>query len=303
MLVIHMNVKYLSILIFIIFVLSFNSVNAADIDDFSDDVGLQSDFYLESSVDDEGSSTSLSSENTDDYDSSDLYLESSVDDEELSTSLSDENIGDSQSQNQITLTVSGESPVLANNNNASVMVNSNVNANDLGLSITVVSKNLTAYVGDSISFDVIIKNRGNKNLTGVYVDTVHEGLIFELYSGSNPWYRVNDRYMYDGTFNVNQTETLSMFFIVNKTGVLQLNAIVGANNKTYDRAYNETKILNVSNEDKDSINNKSYDSVANKEKVNAKSAAKAINFSKYATGNPILLSLLSLMFLPIRRFV
>lgn len=264
-----MNVRYLSILILLIFVLSFNSINAADIDS-------QSDIELESAVDQD-------------------------------TILADEQDDVLQSSNDTPLEESGDESVLgAGDDGVSLNdVNSDNEASKSSdLSIQVISNNPTAKVGDRISFDVIIKNVGNIDLTGVYIlDLAHDGLIFDAYAGDK-WERFDDKYEFNETLKVGQTEVITIFFIAEEVGTWQLSATVGAIYANNDRAFNVTKILDATNEDKPSINNESNHIVASYGDANSEdSSNEEIDVSKHATGNPILLSLLSLMFLPIRRFL
>ena len=170
------------------------------------------------------------------------------------------------------------------------------------LSIQVISNNPIANVGDRISFDVIITNIGNIDLTGVYIlDLAHDGLTFDSYAGDK-WERFDDKYEFNETLKVGQTELITIFFIAEEVGTWQFSATVGAIHAYNDRALNETKILDDTNEDKPSINNESNHIVASYGDPE-NSLNNGVDISKYATGNPILLSLLTLMFLPIRRLL
>ena len=264
-----MNVRYLSILILLIFVLSFNSINAANIDS-------QSDIELESAIDQD---IILADGEGDELQSSDeTPLQESDNESVLKAGDDDVSLNDVNSDNE-----ASKSP---------------------NLSIQVISNNPTAKVGDRISFDVIITNIGDIDLTGVYIlDLAHDGLTFDAYAGDK-WERFDDKYEFNETLKVGQTEVITIFFIAEEVGTWQFSATVGAIHAYNDRAFNETKILNATNEDKPSINNESNHIVASYGDADSEdSSNEAIGVSKHATGNPILLSLLSLMFLPIRRFL
>ena len=224
-----MNVRYLSILILLIFVLSFNSIYAADING----TDLQSDIQLKSNEDD---SSIILAENNNPQTLSEDILESSESDGPPATAAADD---DSLTD-----------------------VNSDDENDSPKLSIQVISNNPTARVGDRISFDIIIKNTGNIDLTGVYVlDLSHRGLTFDSYAGDK-WNRVNDQFDFNETLKVGQTEVLTVFFIANEVGTRQFTATVGAIYADNDRAFNRTKILDATNEDKPSINNESNHIVA-----------------------------------------
>lgn len=265
-----MNVKYLGIFILLIFVLSLNSISAAD----SGDVP--------------GESAQITvGENV---------LSSAVPDDD-SQQLHEEPLKASEGDNEL-LEANDDSVSLSDVNSG------NENSISDDLSIQVISNNPTAKVGDRISFDLIIKNIGNIDLTGVYIlDLLHDGMTFDSYAGDK-WNRVADKFEFDETLKVGQTEVLTVFFIADETGTLKFIATVGAIYADNDRAFNTTKILDDTNEDKHSINGTGHivASYGESDSVSADNLNRT-DVSKYATGNPILLSLLSLMFLPIRRFL
>ena len=262
-----MNVKYFSIFILLIFVLSLNSISAAD-----------STVVIDESDSSEGTAENILSASVSDDDSQPL------DENKL---LASESGGESLEGN--------DEPVSLRNVNSD-----KENANSDDLSIQVISNNPTGKVGDRISFDVIIKNIGNIDLTGVYVlDLAHDGMTFDSYAGDK-WNRVDDKFEFDETLKVGQTEVLTVFFIADVEGTLQFSATVGAIYADNDRAFNITKISNGDNEDNHSVNNDTNHVVAS---YGDNPETAEINVSKNATGNPILLSLLALMFLPIRRFL
>lgn len=267
-----MNVKYLGIFILLIFVLSLNSISAADSDDGIDEPSL-----LNAGIEEDALSSPVCGDGS----------------EPLEDALQASESGDES------LLEADEEGVSLGNVNSGVDNQQSSDEGSKDLSIQVISNNPNAKVGDRISFDVIVKNIGSVDLTGAYVLLLdHDGLTFDSYAGDK-WDKINDKIEFNETLKAGQTEVLTIFFIADDVGVLNFGAAVGAVDADNDRAFNQTRISDGADEDETSINNSTTEIVGD----SGNHASYGVDVSEHATGNPILLSLLSLMFLPIRRFL
>lgn len=150
------------------------------------------------------------------------------------------------------------------------------------LSVRKISNNETVHPGDEVSFDIIVKNVGKYDCTGVYIvdNKYSKGLVYDYYvDPTNSWtYQGNKRWNYNHVLKVGEEATITLFFLVktNKLGLLNNTVFVG-NNMTNETEYstnhtNVTKPNETYHKNDTNKTNKTY----HKKRID-----------KNATGNPL----------------
>ena len=150
------------------------------------------------------------------------------------------------------------------------------------LSVQKISNNELVHPGDEVSFDIVVRNVGEYDCTGVYIvdNEYSKGLVYDYYvDPTDSWiYRGNNRWDYNKVLKVGEESTIILFFLVktNKVGLLNNTVFVG-NNMTNETEYstNHTNVTKPNETFKDNDTNK----------TNKTHHKKRIN--KNATGNPL----------------
>lgn len=156
------------------------------------------------------------------------------------------------------------------------------------LAVEKRSNNIEARQDDEISFDIVVKNVGEYDCTGVYViEKPDKGLEYDYYvDQTNSWThsRANgvNRWTYNYVLGVGEESTFTVFFIV-KTGKLGLlnNTVIVGNNQT-NRTVESTNSTNITKNHE----NESEDHPKHNESKN-KTHHRHHKFDKNATGNPL----------------
>ena len=161
----------------------------------------------------------------------------------------------------------------------------------------IVSKKVV-YVGDLVSFDIIIKNTGNCDLNDVSVtEDYPDGLVYDSFSGNN-WKVNGNKFTYDGVLKVGETIKLTVIFKAVKSGNFT-NIVQVTADRASDNASDKVEVLVKETPDVPD-KNRTPDKPVTPEKPVTPTVGK---LQQHATGNP--LALLALVFamlvVPIRR--
>lgn len=156
------------------------------------------------------------------------------------------------------------------------------------LAVEKRSNNIEARQDDEISFDIVVKNVGEYDCTGVYViEKPDKGLEYDYYvDQTNSWTHSKangvNRWNYNYVLGVGEESTFTVFFIV-KTGKLGLlnNTVIVGNNQT-NRTVESTNSTNITKNHE----NESEDHPKHNESKN-KTHHRHHKFDKNATGNPL----------------
>lgn len=151
------------------------------------------------------------------------------------------------------------------------------------LSVQKISNNEKVYPGEEVSFDIVVRNVGEYDCTGVYIvdNKYSKGLVYDYYvDPTDSWiYRGNNRWDYNKVLKVGEEARIILFFIVktNKIGLLNNTVFVG-NNQTNETEYstNHTKVIKRNDTFDDNDTNKTNKTHHKKPKI-----------GKNATGNPL----------------
>ena len=155
------------------------------------------------------------------------------------------------------------------------------------LSVVKISNNPTSKTGDEIHFTIIVKNIGEYDCTGVYIEDkdYSDGLVYDYYvDPTNSWkYQGNNRWNYNGVLKAGQESKIILYFFVKSKieGELYNTVTVGNNmtNKTVNST-NTTIVVkpkkNITEENK--TKNETNKTVSKPHKYKQ---------DRYATGNPL----------------
>lgn len=169
------------------------------------------------------------------------------------------------------------------------------------MTVEKISNNVKVEIGSEVSFDIIVRNTGKYDITGVYVieDYYSKGLRYDYYvDQTNSWkYRASEnRWDYTKTLGVGQSAKFTVFFLTTKLGV-QFNTVTAGNNQT-----NKTvKSTNKTNVTKKKPKNDTPDKNRTKKpkhKVHRHHKVRDTN----ATGNPLYALILVLISLGVITF-
>ena len=100
------------------------------------------------------------------------------------------------------------------------------------MTIQKIANDEIVYVGNTTSFTIVVTNTGDCDLEYVYVnDTEYsDGLIYSKYeNGTRKWNIVDDLFVLDGVLAAGKNASLTVFFVVNDSGLLVNNATAGSN--------------------------------------------------------------------------
>lgn len=174
------------------------------------------------------------------------------------------------------------------------------------MAVRKITNNYNVVVGEEVSFDVVVENVGEYEITGLYiVDTYYsKGLKYDYFvDRTDSWvYRGNGIWDYKYPLPVGEKAKITLFFLTTKTGI-QFNWIYAGNNQTpeIERSRNTTNVTKNNNTpEEEDDKNKSHN---NTTVVKKHHKIKHI-YDKNATGNPLfalILVLLSLGAMTLKR--
>ena len=157
------------------------------------------------------------------------------------------------------------------------------------LAVEKKSNNIESRQGDEISFDIVVKNIGKYDCTGVYIlEKPDKGLKYDYYvDQTNTWIHSKvdgvNRWDYTEVLGVGEESTITVFFIVktNRTGLLNNTVFVG-NNQT-------NRIVNSTNSTKIKKNNDNHTPIKPvKPNITVNKTKKHHpKYDRNATGNPL----------------
>ena len=153
------------------------------------------------------------------------------------------------------------------------------------LSVQKITNDEVVHPGDEVSFDIIVRNVGKYDCTGVYIvdNQYSKGLVYDYFvDPTNSWnYKGDMRWDYNKVLKVGEQSRITLFFIVktNKVGLLNNTVFVG-NNQTNETEYstNHTNVTKNNDTFNDTDKNKTKKKVPKYHKK---------RFDKNATGNPL----------------
>ena len=110
--------------------------------------------------------------------------------------------------------------------------------------VSCISNNETAYVGDEISFIVVIKNIGDENYTNINVtNLMPDGLIYDRYSGDD-WIKNDDVFTYTNVLKSGESASYEITFDTTRQGIFRniilLDSEIVTMNRTRVREANST---------------------------------------------------------------
>ena len=153
------------------------------------------------------------------------------------------------------------------------------------LSVQKLTNNEKVHPGDEVSFDIVVRNVGEYDCTGVYIvdNQYSKGLVYDYYvDPTDSWiYRGNNRWDYNKVLKAGEESNITLFFFVksNKVGLLYNTVFVG-NNMTNETEYstNHTNVTKNNDTFDDNETNETNKTVHNYHKS---------RIDKNATGNPL----------------
>ncbi|MBQ7929248.1 MAG: Cna B-type domain-containing protein, partial [Methanobrevibacter sp.] len=166
------------------------------------------------------------------------------------------------------------------------------------MTVQKITLDTEVEVGDLVSFEIVVENTGDCDLTGIYVidNEYSEGLVFEYMEPNDDWtYEGNGKFTYNGILGVGESTSFIVVFTATTVG-FKVNTVTAGNNLT-NKTVNSTNTTNVTEEvppepdvpeDEPDVPQKHH-------------VPKHVKPDKHATGNPILLLLLALVIPIIRR--
>ena len=178
------------------------------------------------------------------------------------------------------------------------------------MSVEKISNEKEVYLGQEISFTVVVKNEGECDISGIYIvdDEYSGGMDYDYYvDPTHSWtYKGNHRWEYNDVLKVNEsTKELILYFITTATGK-KYNKVRAGNNITNvtENCTNSTNVVKMKHHPEngdDDDHKKHHDSGKNH---TAKSHQKRHRYDERATGNPLfalILVLISLGAVSLRR--
>lgn len=113
--------------------------------------------------------------------------------------------------------------------------------------MTVSKVTLTPVVicGNQTTFQIIVKNTGDMNLTDVFVlEKSYDGLTYDSFEGTG-WRRDGDRFIYENILKVGEDASFNITFNTTKPGNFT-NVVVAGSNKTENKTTNNTtRVLKI----------------------------------------------------------
>lgn len=161
-----------------------------------------------------------------------------------------------------------------------------------GLSIVKIANNDVVNVGDEVSFTLLVENTGDCNLTGFYViDRDHKGLSYKGFVDDSGLWQFDgvDTWVYTGILQPGETAGFDVIFTAISEGLKTNTAIVGFEDVNMSNSTNETFVAIENPTDNDT----SDENQTPEENQNADSNSKPVEGLSLATGNPILVLLIS----------
>ena len=197
--------------------------------------------------------------------------------------------------------------------------------------LTVEKRTITPQVNlsDLAIFEIVVRNTGDVDLDNVFVceSEYGSGLVYQDFTSRvGTWkHGVNGDgkhvFTLDGVLEMDESASFRVMFRTVKTGNFTNTVTAGFNNTTLSNSTNKTEVLekkdqntseNQTNNTTDDKINKTTsegsktDNASNSSEKKAADDKKKVVFKsgtdEKATGNPLLILILALMFLPLRRF-
>ena len=158
------------------------------------------------------------------------------------------------------------------------------------LAVEKITNNESVYPGEEVSFNIIVRNIGEYDCTGVYIvdDKYSEGLEYDYFvDQTNSWtYQGHNRWNYNKVLKVGEEAQIMLFFLVKTKKPGLLNNTVFAGNNMTDKIVNSTNHTNVLNITDDFNDTNETHNKTNKTNTTY-SESHMIKAGKGGTGNPL----------------
>ena len=196
---------------------------------------------------------------------------------------------------------------VSTNNTDNDTANDTVEVLDYNLVVNKITITNNAKIGDSVIFEIIVKNTGDLSIDNLFVleSKYDSGLVylgFKPISGN--WkHSLNSelKHMFtlDESLKVGKSASFRVIFKATKAGNFSNTVEAGFNNVTLVNSTNTTQIIDDAKNNK-TQKNKTHQS--NKTNNNSADIKKRYSFDKNATGNPLIVLILILAVIPFVRF-
>ena len=112
------------------------------------------------------------------------------------------------------------------------------------LTVQKITNNPKVEVGSRVSFDIIVTNTGDYDLTGVFVEeSSYYGLTYDTYSGDK-WIKEGNIFYLNDTLGIGQSENFTVYFYAYEVGNWTNIVIAGSNQTENKTANNTTEVIN-----------------------------------------------------------
>jgi uncharacterized repeat protein (TIGR01451 family) len=139
-----------------------------------------------------------------------------------------------------------------------IVVDASVIVYTPNITVREISNNPLVYVGDSVSFTVVVTNVGDCELTGIYtVNNFPDGLIYTKYEGASwnkltrgllgvdtsGWTQEGNKFSYSGTLQPGESANYTLFFDTTVEGVFTPEVIANSNEVGGTYSNNTTVVI------------------------------------------------------------
>ncbi|WP_297980921.1 right-handed parallel beta-helix repeat-containing protein [uncultured Methanobrevibacter sp.] len=114
-----------------------------------------------------------------------------------------------------------------------------------GMSIEKIANNESVYVGEIVSYTIIVTNTGEEDLTHVFIDDLTpEGLEYLSYENtSGNWFICKEKWVFDGVLAPGESAELTIFFNTTQPGQINNTVIGGSDDTPNSTADNNTTVV------------------------------------------------------------
>jgi len=125
-----------------------------------------------------------------------------------------------------------------------VTTNNTTSVYNANMTVQKITIDTEVMKGDNVTFTIIVKNTGETNLTGVYVNELeYDGLTYSSYASNvGTWTKEGDSYKLDGILKVGESASFNITFIATSMGNVT-NVVVAGSNETKETKTNNTTYI------------------------------------------------------------
>ena len=126
---------------------------------------------------------------------------------------------------------------------------------DSNMTVEKLTNNLTVYVGEQVSFTIIVTNTGGTDLSKVFVEDTNytAGIVYDSYANrtGSGWKYSNGKFFYQGILKVGESASFDVIFNTTKTGLFNNTVVAGSNSTDNVTATNKTTVIANVTDDSD----------------------------------------------------